>query len=56
MFLPKEAKPIMMNGPKHDRLNKIGNNKLPITAPILPIIIVMLTAMVLKQEKNINIR
>jgi len=45
----------MTNGPKHDRLNKIGNNRLPITAPILPVIMVMLTAMVLEQESNMDI-
>jgi len=41
----------MTNGPKHDRSNKMGNSKFPITAPILPIIIVTLTAIVLKQKK-----
>lgn len=46
--LPKEAEPIRMKGPIHDKLNKTGNNKLPITAPILPTIIVRLTAMVLE--------
>ena len=51
-ILPREAEPIIMNGPKQVKSNNTGNSKLPRTAPILPTIIVRLTAIVLK--KNIE--
>lgn len=50
MILPREAEPIIMKGPKQDKSNSTGNSKLPMTAPILPTIIVRLTAIVLKKS------
>lgn len=51
-YLPKATEPIIMKGARHDSSNKMGKARLPIIAPILPIIMVRLTAMVLKTKKR----
>lgn len=45
--LLKQTDPIIIKGPKQSKSNKIGNSKFPITAPIRPMIIVTLRAIVL---------
>lgn len=55
-MLPRETEAIIKKGPRQVKLNNTGNNKLPVTAPILPIIMEKLIAMVLKKKKKKDIK